>query len=93
MDILTNPSVFNGVGVVGMSVFITIGFILGIIVPRRTHQDMKDDRDRWRVMAETLKTENTRLLIISEIGVNSIKAIEERAVAREAESIGGGKNV
>ena len=69
----------QGIGVVSLCVFLALGFMRGWIVPRRTLQDMIDDRNSWRKMAEELKADITRLQVIGELGVHSIKAIEEKA--------------
>jgi L-cystine uptake protein TcyP (sodium:dicarboxylate symporter family) len=78
-----NPVLLNGVGVVGLSVFIVLGFVFGFIVSRREHQQVIDDRDHWRKLAEDQQERLTKLLIMSELGINSLRAIEQKANARE----------
>lgn len=78
-----NPVLLNGVGVVGLSVFIVIGYTFGFIVSRREHNTVLDDRNHWRKLAEDSQERLTKLLIMSELGISSIRAIEEKASARE----------
>ena len=74
------PAAFlNGISVVTLCVLAAYCFMKGLIVPRKTHEDVIDDRNQWRTMALELKAENTRLLLVSELGVNAIRAIEEKA--------------
>lgn len=79
MDALPDLTQLDGVGTVGICVLFAIAFMRGWLVPRRVLADALEDRNRWRAMAEDMKQENTRLLVISELGVNSIRAIEKRA--------------
>lgn len=80
-----NPVIFNGVGVVGLSVFIVLGFVFGFIVSRREHQTVLDDRDHWRNLAKDSQERLTKMLIMSELGINALRAIEQKANAREGD--------
>ena len=59
------------------------------LVPKSFHDQIVDDRDHWRGIAEELQKENTKLLITGELGVSSIMAIEQRM--RDAEQRGRDK--
>jgi hypothetical protein len=89
MDILTASLPWTEIGWGAIVVLVVLLIIRGYLVPRVTHMEMVEDRDRWRAMAEALQKENTKLLIVGELGVNSIYAIEEVVRAqmdkREAE--------
>ena len=74
---------FDGISVVGFAAFVSFTIIKGLLVPRSTHQDVLNDRDKWRELATRLQNQNTRLLIMGELGLNSIRAIEEKAIAQE----------
>lgn len=77
MDILTTALPWTEIGWGAIVVLVVLLIIRGHLVPRVTHLEIVEDRNRWRSMAEELQKENTKLLIVGELGVNSIYAIEE----------------
>jgi hypothetical protein len=76
MDILTTALPWADMGWGAVVVLVVVSIIRGWLIPRPFHQEVINDRDRWRTMAEELQKENNKLLVIGELGVNSIYAIE-----------------
>ena len=72
----------NGIGFAGLASLIVVGYMRGWIVPRKTLQDMVDDRDSWKEMALALKDDNSRLLVVGEMSASSMRALEKMADAK-----------
>lgn len=77
MDVLASALPWAQIGWGAIVVLVVILILRGHLVPRIFHEDLIRDRDRWRAMAEQLREENGKLLVIGELGVNSIHAIEQ----------------
>lgn len=86
MDILSLALPWADLGWGAVVLLVVFLIIRGNLVPRSFHDELKDDRDHWRGIAEELQKENTKLLITGELGVSSIMAIEQRM--RDAEQRG-----
>lgn len=77
MDILSSALPWSQIGWGAIVVLVVILILRGYLVPRLFYMEVVRDRDRWRTMAEELREENSKLLVIGELGVNSIYAIEK----------------
>lgn len=77
MDVLAAALPWSQIGWGAIVVLVVILILRGYLVPRIFHEDLIRDRDRWRTLAEQLREENAKLLVIGELGVNSIHAIEQ----------------
>lgn len=77
MDVLAQALPWTEIGWGAVVVLVVILILRGYLVPRIFYQEVVRDRDRWRTMAEELREENSKLLVIGELGVNSIYAIEK----------------
>lgn len=88
MDILS-LALGHDLGWDAVVLIVVLLILRGNLVPKSFHDQIVDDRDHWRGIAEELQKENTKLLITGELGVSSIMAIEQRM--RDAEQRGRDK--
>lgn len=86
MDILSLALPWADLGWGAVVLLVVFLILRGNLVPKSFHDELKNDRDHWRAIAEDLQKENTKLLITGELGVSSIMAIEQRM--RDAEQRG-----
>jgi len=89
MDILSLALPWADLGWDTVVLIVVLLILRGNLVPKSFHDQIVDDRDHWRGIAEELQKENTKLLITGELGVSSIMAIEQRM--RDAEQRGRDK--
>jgi len=89
MDILSLALPWADLGWDTVVLIVVLLILRGNLVPKSIHDQIVDDRDHWRGIAEELQKENTKLLITGELGVSSIMAIEQRM--RDAEQRGRDK--
>lgn len=89
MDILSLALPWADLGWDAVVLIVVLLILRGNLVPKSFHDQIVDDRDHWRGIAEELQKENTKLLITGELGVSSIMAIEQRM--RDAEQRGRDK--
>ena len=89
MDILSLALPWADLGWDTVVLIVVLLILRGNLVPKSFHDQIVDDRDHWRGIAEELQKENTKLLITGELGVSSIMAIEQRI--RDAEQRGQDK--
>jgi len=89
MDILSLALPWADLGWDTVVLIVVLLILRGNLVPKSFHDQIADDRDHWRGIAEELQKENTKLLITGELGVSSIMAIEQRM--RDAEQRGRDK--
>ena len=89
MDILSLALPWADLGWDTVVLIVVLLILRGNLVPKSFHDQIVDDRDHWRGIAEELQKENTKLLITGELGVSSIMAIEQRM--RDAEQRGQDK--
>jgi len=78
----------NGVGVIGLLAGLFWMLARGNLVTRREAQDLKDDRDRWRVVAEVAVAQNNKLVDKSDLTLDILRSIDRRSegVDRRAQS-------
>ncbi|NUR15554.1 MAG: hypothetical protein HOQ13_04500 [Dermatophilaceae bacterium] len=69
----------NGVGTVGVVVAVGWLVLTGKLVPRRTLEDARADRDSWRTAAEVQRDQVTKLIHDADVTEALLKSIEKRA--------------
>lgn len=90
MDLSTLP--FGQVGLVGTlvgTILYTVRLVVrGELVPRKFHQEILDDRDRWRVISEQLTQQNAQLINSTRLSVVAMQEIADRAATIRDEQDG-----
>lgn len=80
MDV--SPTLFNGVGVVSIFVWLLWMLASGRLVTRREHQSMERDRDYWRAAAQTSTHTAEKLADQKSASIAAIETIAKTATER-----------
>ncbi len=65
-----------------VTVFV-LAILTGRLIPRRTYDDMREERDTWRASAERSAEHATKLLDNSELTVEIVKSVKRLAESGE----------